>query len=168
MMGGLVHYFVPPDTPTLKLTQLSQAPIHLGELDCWDMLIHCGHSQHQSKIQPSKHPILSKIWLLWELVLVGEPIVILGSSPPQCSGAVMSLMELICPLAYGGNARPYFTIQDKDFNEILEAPVTSERKRIDSNLLGLLIGVTNPYFLKALNHWPHFLHLASELAEYEF
>lgn len=36
-------------------------------------------------------PVLSHIHLLWELVIISEPIVIMASSPTMCSSMVLAL-----------------------------------------------------------------------------
>lgn len=85
-----------------------------------------------------KH-VVEKLWALWELVLTGDPILVLTHSPTQSSDAgllffilysnieVLGLVSLISPvsptivccsevqLVYGGDFRPYFTIYDSDF-----------------------------------------------------
>lgn len=45
----------------------------------------------------------------------------------------------------------YYTIHDSDFNEICS--------RSHCQLNGCILGVTNPFFLKALAHWPHILKI---------
>ena len=59
---------------------------------------------------------LESIWQCWELMVVGEPILVIGDSPRACSQFVWALVELIKPIPFGGDFRPYFTIQDADFN----------------------------------------------------
>ncbi|RCH79438.1 Protein dennd6a, partial [Rhizopus stolonifer] len=59
--------------------------------------------------------ILKEVWLLWELMLLAEPIVVIAPDPSVCSEAVLSLVDLIHPIHYCGDYRPYFTIQDSDF-----------------------------------------------------
>lgn len=61
------------------------------------------------------YSVVQKLWLLWELVLIGEPLLVMSPSPPQCSDAVLGLVSLISPLRYCGDYRPYFTIHDSDF-----------------------------------------------------
>jgi len=89
--------------------------------------------------------VIQKLWLLWELVLVGEPLLVMSPSPAQCSDAVLGLVSLISPLPYSGDYRPYFTIHDSDFKEYTNS----------STSRSLILGVTNPFFFKALDHWPH-------------
>jgi len=96
--------------------------------------------------------IQTKLWLLWELVLLGEPILVVSSSPTTCSDAVLGLISLISPIEYGGDFRPYFTIHDTDFKRY------TNKKRLPSCILG----VTNPFFFKALDHWPHIITIGDE------
>lgn len=98
----------------------------------------------------------SKLWLLWELVLTGEPLLIVSPSPPQCSDAVIGLVSLISPLRYCGDYRPYFTIHDSDFKTYTQSP--SDTAKLPS----LILGVTNPFFFKALSHWPHVITVGSQ------
>lgn len=58
------------------------------------------------------------LWYCWELVLMGEPILVVADTPKGASDAVFTLLELIKPVPFGGDFRPYFTIQDSDFKNI--------------------------------------------------
>lgn len=42
--------------------------------------------------------ILKDLWLLWELMLLAEPIVIIAPDPGVCSEAVVSLVDIINPV----------------------------------------------------------------------
>lgn len=64
---------------------------------------------------------------------------ILADSPDISSSMVSVMTSLIFPIDYCGNFSPYFTIFDPMFNKI------KEEKQKNYNLL---IGVTNPLFLK--------------------
>ncbi|MCP9265389.1 hypothetical protein DINM_020669 [Dirofilaria immitis] len=92
-------------------------------------------------MSPSKNPVLLSIMnksnilgnllfvvnhvqLLWELVLTGEPVVVLAENPSECSTFVQSLTSLIWPL------RP-----------------------------NVILGVTNPFFTKVFQNWPHIIRL---------
>ncbi|KAI7868331.1 hypothetical protein BDF14DRAFT_1795470 [Spinellus fusiger] len=90
--------------------------------------------------------ILPDLWLLWELMLLAEPIVVFSQDPSVCSEAVVALIDLINPIPYCGDYRPYFTIQDTDFKFFIT------KNKPASNLI---LGVTNPYFHTAMEHWPH-------------
>ena len=43
--------------------------------------------------------ILQDLWLLWELMLLAEPLVIIAPDPGVCSEAVVSLVDLINPVS---------------------------------------------------------------------
>jgi hypothetical protein len=95
-------------------------------------------------------PVLAHFELLWELVVLCEPIVVIAPSPTLVAQAVEALVSLIRPLKYMSDYRPYFTIHDTEFKDITtktQAPPA------------MIIGVTNPFFNKALDHWPHVLRL---------
>lgn len=94
--------------------------------------------------------ILPHIHLLWELVLTNEPIVVMAPSPSLCSETVQALASLISPLHYCSDYRPFFTIHDSEFKEYTtrtQAPP------------GVILGVTNPFFAKTLQHWPHMVRI---------
>ncbi|OZJ06645.1 hypothetical protein BZG36_00358 [Bifiguratus adelaidae] len=106
--------------------------------------------------------MLESLWICWELMLLAEPIVVMAPDPATCSEVVFSLVDLINPIPYCGDYRPYFTIQAADFKSIIN------KKNPVSNLI---IGTTNPYFASALEHWPNIIRignvnsrLSSELA----
>lgn len=50
-------------------------------------------SVHEIDIFQSLFSVLTHIHLLWELVLIAEPIVVMGTSPSDCSMMVQSLMR---------------------------------------------------------------------------
>ncbi|VDM57908.1 unnamed protein product [Angiostrongylus costaricensis] len=59
-----------------------------------------------------------------------------------------ALVSLIAPLKYYNDYRPFFTIHDSEFKEY------STKGRAPPRVI---LGVTNPFFIKALDHWPHIL-----------
>ncbi|KAK6921126.1 hypothetical protein RJ641_014804 [Dillenia turbinata] len=92
--------------------------------------------------------ILLQLWTLWELLLIGEPILIIAPTPSQCSEAVAGLVSLVAPLLCSIDFRPYFTIHDPEFaclNSLQEGDMFTP----------MLLGVTNLFFLKALRTMPH-------------
>ncbi|KAL3983201.1 Stabilization of polarity axis family protein [Acanthocheilonema viteae] len=118
-------------------------------------------------MSPSKNPVLLSIMnksnihrnilfvvnhvqLLWELVLTGEPIVVLAQNPSECSTFVQSLISLIWPLRYSSDYRPFFTIHDVEFREY--------SSKIDP-WPSVILGVTNPFFTKVFQNWPHIIRL---------
>lgn len=95
-------------------------------------------------------PVLSHVQLLWELVITAEPIVVMATSPSVCSTIVQALLSMIWPLRFCADYRPFFTIHDSEFKEYTtraQAPPP------------VILGVTNPFFTKTLNHWPHIIRL---------
>uniref|UniRef100_A0A2P2IW87 Uncharacterized protein MANES_05G139300 n=1 Tax=Rhizophora mucronata TaxID=61149 RepID=A0A2P2IW87_RHIMU len=109
---------------------------------------------HDSDIFGSFRGILLQLWVLWELLLIGEPILIIGPTPPQCCEAVASLVSLVAPLPCSIDFRPYFTIHDPEFaylNSLQEGDTFPP----------IVLGVTNLFFLKALRNIPHIVSVGS-------
>lgn len=95
-------------------------------------------------------PVLIHIQMLWELMILGEPVVVMAPSPTISSEIVLALTSCIAPLRYSCDYRPYFTIHDSDFKEY------TTRTQAPPNVI---LGVTNPFFIKTLQHWPHILRV---------
>ncbi|XP_033217598.1 protein DENND6A isoform X2 [Belonocnema kinseyi] len=107
-------------------------------------------SVYEDNIFQSLAVVVSHIHLLWELVLLAEPIVVMASSPTMCSRMVQALTALITPLKYHADHRPYFTIHDSEFKEYATDT---------QNPPAVILGVTNPFFAKTLQHWPHIVRI---------
>ncbi|KJH48866.1 hypothetical protein DICVIV_04992 [Dictyocaulus viviparus] len=105
-------------------------------------------SVHEIDIYQALHTVINHLQLLWELVLIGEPLLVMANTPQRCSSIVQALVSLITPLKYYNDYRPFFTIHDSEFKEY------STRSR---PIPHVILGVTNPFFIKALDHWPHIL-----------
>lgn len=128
--------------------------------------------------RPAADPFLSfrgiygKLWTLWEILIIGEPILVAASSPQTCSDAVLALISLISPLEFAGECRPFFTMHDSDFKYYSEAGhpdydfvdigADSGTEQQISKIGSVVVGVTNPYFFKAFEHWPHIVTIADE------
>ncbi|XP_077181592.1 protein DENND6A isoform X2 [Paroedura picta] len=95
-------------------------------------------------------PVFFHIQMLWELVLLGEPLVVMAPSPSESSETVLALVSCISPLKYYSDFRPYFTIHDSEFKEY-----TTRTQAPPS----VILGVTNPFFAKTLQHWPHIIRI---------
>lgn len=93
---------------------------------------------------------LADLWLLWECVLLAEPILVIAPEPKIASEAVWHMLDLIRPIPYAGDFRPYFHIHDYDFRTL----VTKNKPQA-----GTLIAATNPFFATACGHWPHVLRV---------
>ncbi|XP_017467882.1 PREDICTED: protein DENND6A isoform X3 [Rhagoletis zephyria] len=94
---------------------------------------------------------VESLYTLWELVLIAEPIIVVGTSPADCSHMVQTLVSLIVPIEYCAEVRPYFTIHDSEFKEF-----TREYGKTPPPVI---LGVTNPFFIKLFKDWPHMLRL---------
>ncbi|CAL1390868.1 unnamed protein product [Linum trigynum] len=109
---------------------------------------------HDSDIFGIFRGILLQLWVLWELLLIGEPILVIGPTPPQCSEAVASLVSLVAPLLFSVDFRPYFTIHDPGFarlNSLQEGDTFPP----------MILGVTNLFFLKSLRNIRHIVSVGT-------
>ncbi|KAI3785620.1 hypothetical protein L1987_44744 [Smallanthus sonchifolius] len=109
---------------------------------------------HDSDVFGIFKGILLQLWLLWELLLAGEPILIIAPTPPQCCEAVSGLVSLIAPLFVSVDFRPYFTIHDPYFahlNSLQEGDTFPP----------MVLGVTNLFFLKSLRNIPNIVSVGS-------
>jgi len=61
------------------------------------------------------------LWSIWELVITGQPLLLLGASPDVCGDAVMGAVSLIAPMRFSGDFRPYCTLYDPDFKGLAAA-----------------------------------------------
>ncbi|XP_059672189.1 protein DENND6B [Gavia stellata] len=107
-------------------------------------------SIHELDLFRCFQPVLIHIQMLWELMLLGEPIVVMAPSPTVSSEMVLALTSCLAPLRYCCDYRPYFTIHDSEFKEY------TTRTQAPPNIV---VGVTNPFFIKTLQHWPHILRV---------
>ncbi|XP_029129129.1 protein DENND6A isoform X2 [Cajanus cajan] len=109
---------------------------------------------HDSDLFGAFRGLLLQLWLLWELLLIGEPILVIAPTPPQCCEAVASLVSLLAPLLCSVDFRPYFTIHNPEF-----AHLNSIRE--GETFPPMVLGVTNLFFLKALRNIPHIVSVGS-------
>ncbi|XP_043281251.1 protein DENND6A [Venturia canescens] len=108
-------------------------------------------SPYESDMFQNLGSVVSHVHLLWELVLLSEPIVVMASSPTTCAEMVQALVATIAPLKYCSDYRPYFTIHDSEFKEYTtDAPSPP----------AVILGVTNPFFAKTLQRWPHIIRIS--------
>ncbi|RKP34008.1 hypothetical protein BJ085DRAFT_7708, partial [Dimargaris cristalligena] len=91
---------------------------------------------------------LEDLWKCWELMMVGEPLVVMADSPAECSQAVLALVDLIQPITYCGDVRPYFTIQDAEFKSYVS------KTRIPPNASNVLasLQIQSPQWLSNETH----------------
>ncbi|KXS21776.1 DUF1630-domain-containing protein [Gonapodya prolifera JEL478] len=114
---------------------------------------------------------IESLWPLYELVLLCRQILVRGDTPRACSRLVDTLVELVKPVAYGGEWRGFVTVGDSEVRSWrrlntasgrAEAVVTradlqsssspSRRPQtpISTQWRGGILGVTNPVFTKVL------------------
>jgi len=55
------------------------------------------------------------------LTSIFKPLLVCAPNASLCSSIVHSIISLISPLRYEPDYRPYFTIHDSDFNDILNS-----------------------------------------------
>ncbi|XP_032502210.1 protein DENND6B isoform X2 [Phocoena sinus] len=107
-------------------------------------------SVHELDLFRCFRPMLAHVQLLWELMLLGEPLLVLAPSPAVSSEMVLALTSCLQPLKFCCDYRPYFTVHDSEFKEF-----TTRTQAPPS----VVLGVTNPFFIKTLQHWPHVLRI---------
>ncbi|TYZ57349.1 hypothetical protein PybrP1_010554 [[Pythium] brassicae (nom. inval.)] len=95
----------------------------------------------------------SSLWLLWQLAITGESLVVLSPHARTCSQATLAFTSLIAPLQFQGDYRPYYTLYESDFDEL----VRRQNRSVSRPSEMTVIGTTNPFFLKSLNRWPNAL-----------
>lgn len=61
---------------------------------------------------------------------------------------------MIAPLPFCAESRPYFTIHDSEFKEFTQR---------QQGPPPVILGVTNPFFSKTLQHWPHTIRLSDNI-----
>ncbi|XP_006633842.1 protein DENND6B isoform X1 [Lepisosteus oculatus] len=105
---------------------------------------------HELDVFKCFQSILIHSQMLWELMLLGEPVVVMASSPTVSSETVLALISCVSPLKYCCDFRPYFTIHDSEFKEY------TTRTQAPPNVI---LGVTNPFFIKTFQYWPHIIRL---------
>ncbi|XP_040367068.1 protein DENND6A isoform X2 [Rosa chinensis] len=109
---------------------------------------------HDSDLFGIFRGLLLQLWVLWELLLIGEPILIIAPTPPQCSEAVAGLVSLVAPLLCSVDFRPYFTIHDPEFAQL-------NSLHEGDTFPPMILGVTNLFFLKSLRNMPHVVSVGS-------
>lgn len=109
---------------------------------------------HDSDLFGTFRGLLLQLWFLWELLLIGEPILIIAPTPPQCCEAVASLISLVAPLLCSVDFRPYFTIHDPEFSQL-------NTLQEGDKFPPMVLGVTNLFFLKSLRNIPHIVSVGS-------
>lgn len=110
---------------------------------------------HDSDIFSSFRGVILHLWNLWEMMLIGEPILVIAPTPSQCSEAVTALVSLIAPIPCSVDYRPYFTIHDPEFARLNSLPS-------GVSFPPVILGVTNLFFLKSLRNIPTVVSVGSQ------
>ncbi|GAA5849367.1 hypothetical protein JCM5353_005308 [Sporobolomyces roseus] len=94
----------------------------------------------------------TKLLLIWELLVLGESLLLFSSDPKTGSDLVAHFKNLIRPIPFKGDSKPYFHIHDPSF-PLLCRPGSKPPP-------GLLLSSTNPLVLKNCSKtYPHILRL---------
>ena len=142
VMGNVLQISIPIHKSGVKATKFIEKPILPKSLE-----FICSY---ESQLYSCFGSMIQHLHLLWELVLLGEPIVIMAPSPTVSSEGVQSLVNLIKPLQYTCDYRPYFTIHDSELKEYTTKTQAPPK---------VILGVTNPFFAKTLQLWPHIIRI---------
>ncbi|KAJ2083301.1 hypothetical protein H4R24_000948 [Coemansia sp. RSA 988] len=145
-LGAALSVALPP-SDACQLLETSGLP-----LDNFDPGDHILAGVAHDGLFSSFRDALEDLWACWELMILGESLVVLADTPARCSEAIVGLVDIIFPIAYCGDVRPYFTIQDPDFRAIVS------KTHVPPNTI---VGVSNPFFGEALSHWQHKLVLGT-------
>ncbi|KAL9064764.1 MAG: hypothetical protein Q9157_007716 [Trypethelium eluteriae] len=85
-------------------------------------------------------PSLWDLYKAFEKMLLSESVIVLAKNPQVCSEIISALVDLIRPIPYAGECRPYAIMQSEFFASNLEhGPNRS-----------FVVGITNPFLLKRL------------------
>ncbi|OQV19571.1 Protein DENND6B [Hypsibius exemplaris] len=112
-------------------------------------------SIHDLDFTKSFQGFVTHLHVFWELVLCNEPVAVIAPSPTLCSEFVQCLVWIVWPLKYNADYRPFFTIHDPDFRDYTTKTQAAPR---------IILGVTNPFFVKTLQHWPHIVRVGDSAA----
>jgi hypothetical protein len=86
-------------------------------------------------------PSPSVLYVLYECLLVGDPVIVLGQNPQHVSAMCTALLDLIRPVPFAGTVRPYIPMQSTGLN--------GDGALFDpSNNISFIAGITNPFLLQ--------------------
>jgi hypothetical protein len=156
ILGSIYQIYIPAaaNRPCSDTTNTSETEDVTNNNSAFNSIPISITSPNEIDIFGPLHTIIHHVQLLWELVLIGEPLVIIASSPTDSSHMVQALTNLIHPLECHAEVFPYFTIHNTEFREFAGASVPPS---------DIILGVTNPYFAKTLQAWPHTVRISEPL-----
>jgi hypothetical protein len=99
--------------------------------------------------------LLQHIWTLWELMVTGQDIVVITSTPTQCSEIVLAIASLMLPFNSVGDFRPYLASTDSDTRVIAITSLEKSKKNYQNDLSNprkksLLVGISEVSLLNKL------------------
>ncbi|GAA6032960.1 hypothetical protein JCM8097_000067 [Rhodosporidiobolus ruineniae] len=140
-MGGLDPTAVPPTLPSsLPLTPL-----------CLLLFPPYSSSPTAGGVGKVGAVGFTKLLLLWELLVLGEPVLVYSNEPRVGAEVVEHLRGLVRPLPFAGDIRPYFHVHDHDFSTLCK-PGSKPPPNT-------LLASSNPLVLRNCRAWPHVLRL---------
>ncbi|KAJ3426739.1 hypothetical protein M0812_26307 [Anaeramoeba flamelloides] len=108
---------------------------------------------------------LEKLWQIWQIILMGQPLVIFAPNTKTCSSIAIALSSMIYPFKYDGEIIPCLTRKDSNYKKILK--FNSEKSfyfnsmnnsQFSSN--SFIIGTTDLSLSKTLFlDWPNLLYV---------
>jgi hypothetical protein len=90
-------------------------------------------------------PSPSILYVLYERLLLGSPVIILGQNPDQVSGLTHALVDLIRPIPFSGIVRPYLPMQSTSTGGDISLFDPSQSQ-------SMLVGITNPFLLQRMDN----------------
>uniref|UniRef100_A0A7N6A9Y1 UDENN domain-containing protein n=1 Tax=Anabas testudineus TaxID=64144 RepID=A0A7N6A9Y1_ANATE len=146
LMGAVLQVRIPSKTDKPGGSPIRQTPREVRHFLSPTVL----PTIHELDLFKCFQSVLIHLQMLWELMLLGEPVVVMAPSPTVSSEIVLALVSSISPLKFCCDFRPYFTIHDSEFREY------TTRTQAPPNVV---LGVTNPFFIKTFQTWPHIVRL---------
>ena len=158
----LLTHFRHGTGPSKEIVALQNAALHSLHRR-FSGLLETVHSEgeHMSPLRPSDRrpvfaeiqvnhalfPHITKLWKFWELMITGSPLAIIGPNAPVVSAIALSIASLTDPMPFTGLLRPYLTINNREIDHCIKStPQPSS-----------IVAATNPFFVRHLQKWPHFL-----------
>ncbi|GAA6027016.1 hypothetical protein JCM8202_004625, partial [Rhodotorula sphaerocarpa] len=148
--GGTARSAIMRKSPSLGSTSTSPS-LPFSAATASTSALSASASSSSSSSSPLGAIDFSSLLVLWEILVLGEPLMVWSGDPRTGSEAVEALKALIRPIPFAGDDRPYFHVHDADFARLCRPGSKPPH--------GLLIAATNPLLLTTCKHWPHILRL---------
>jgi hypothetical protein len=162
--GEMIPYAIPADILANFVTNLTMTSL-LSSVNLISLLGPLALVQH--------------IWTIWEWLVTGQDIVVLGPNATVCSDVVLALASIISPYLPLGDVRPYLHASDP---ELLTLAVTSHLKHSSlvedsdaisnypnlKNMLArnrsMIVGICDPMALLTLEEFDCFIMISPSAA----